>query len=116
MPTILVVDDEPAVLNSVALALRGQGYRILPAMSAKAALAICKAEEEIDLLISDIQMPGMGQLLTLFVPGFGNTLTGPVSCCQGAPAGGWSEGEFSDVFRQVNDARCQPEYRRIQAS
>jgi hypothetical protein len=116
MPTILVVDDEPAVLNSVALALRGRGYRILPAMSAKAALATCEAEEEIDLLISDIQMPGMGQLLTLFVPSFGNTLTGPVSCCQGAAAGGWTEVEFSDIFQLVNDARCQPEHRRMQGS
>lgn len=55
---ILVVDDEPAMLELVARMLSSRGYRVLVADSAKKALAMLE-NEKIDLLLSDIVMPDM---------------------------------------------------------
>jgi two-component system, cell cycle sensor histidine kinase and response regulator CckA len=59
MPTILAVDDERMVLEAVSEALQGEGYWVLAANGARTALAACEADVNIDLLITDIQMPGM---------------------------------------------------------
>jgi len=56
--TILVVDDEPALLDLTALILSQQGYQIFKAESAQQALEILKVET-IDLLLSDVIMPDM---------------------------------------------------------
>jgi CheY-like chemotaxis protein len=57
---VLVVDDEPCVLNAVCLMLGHSGFRVLPAASPEAALQIAAIHHEpIDLLLSDIIMPGM---------------------------------------------------------
>ena len=55
---ILVVDDEPALCLFVAEVLEGYGYTVLRAANAEDALA-CLAVEKIDLVISDVLMPGM---------------------------------------------------------
>jgi DNA-binding response OmpR family regulator len=58
--TVLVVDDEPAVLQFVCHALSGYGYRALPAPDGLQARDIVeKAGPAIDLLLSDVMMPGM---------------------------------------------------------
>ncbi|NOX09676.1 MAG: response regulator [Gammaproteobacteria bacterium] len=56
--TILVVDDEIALLNLTSEILEQQGYQVFRAECAKEALEIM-ASEHIDLLISDIIMPDM---------------------------------------------------------
>jgi signal transduction histidine kinase len=57
--TVLVVEDEPAVRNFVASALRADGYRLLLAGSAEEALQLAEDRNEvIDLLITDAIMPG----------------------------------------------------------
>jgi CheY-like chemotaxis protein len=57
--TVLVVEDESAVRNLVASALRRDGYRLLLAASAEEALAIAAGHrEKIDLLLTDAIMPG----------------------------------------------------------
>ncbi len=56
--TILIVDDEPALLNLASEILRSQGYRVLSATRAQQALEIMK-KEYVDLLLSDIIMPEM---------------------------------------------------------
>jgi two-component system, cell cycle sensor histidine kinase and response regulator CckA len=57
--TILVVEDEPAVRNLVASALRADDYRLLLASSAEEALQMVEASSErIDLLLTDAIMPG----------------------------------------------------------
>ncbi len=56
--TILVVDDEPALLNLTYAILNKHGYKVLRAESAKLALEILESEH-VDLLISDIIMPEM---------------------------------------------------------
>jgi CheY-like chemotaxis protein len=57
--TLLIAEDEPAVRNLVASALRNEGYRLLIASSAEEALALAGAHEgAIDLLLTDAVMPG----------------------------------------------------------
>ncbi len=58
-PAVLVVEDEPLLLMVVSETLRDAGYAVWEACDAEAALAIIKAESGIDLLISDVKMPGM---------------------------------------------------------
>jgi len=57
-PTILVVDDELAVLNLVKLILETAGYTVLPASDVHQALAFFQNRDcSIDLLLTDINMP-----------------------------------------------------------
>jgi putative nucleotidyltransferase with HDIG domain len=56
--TVLFVDDEENVLNSVERIFVGSGLRILRALSAEEALSIIK-KEEIAVLVSDNLMPGI---------------------------------------------------------
>lgn len=57
--TILVVDDSEAVCEVIEILLSRAGYRVLTAMNGNDALQIAQETPEIDLLISDIEMPGM---------------------------------------------------------
>jgi two-component system cell cycle sensor histidine kinase/response regulator CckA len=57
--TLLIVEDEPAVRNLVASALRHDGYHLLLATSAEEALKMADAHEgPLDLLLTDAVMPG----------------------------------------------------------
>jgi two-component system cell cycle sensor histidine kinase/response regulator CckA len=56
--TILIVDDEPLVLQLCCSILASKGYQVLSAASAEEALRICEGERrQVDLLLSDIVMP-----------------------------------------------------------
>jgi len=58
--TILLVDDEAAVLRATARLLTLLGYRVLEAAHGAEALAIARAEHRaIDLLLTDVLMPEM---------------------------------------------------------
>ena len=58
--TILVVEDEDAVRAIAVLALRTRGYTVLDAKSGKKALlAFDKHRGRIDLLVTDVVMPGL---------------------------------------------------------
>jgi len=56
--SILVVDDEKALVDLAKDILTGQGYRVFTANSGKQALEILK-NEKIDLMMSDVIMPNM---------------------------------------------------------
>lgn len=58
MARILVVDDDPAVLKSVARQLKRWGHTTIFADSARAAAASLAADD-VDVLVSDLQMPEM---------------------------------------------------------
>jgi CheY-like chemotaxis protein len=60
--TVLVVDDEPLVLELARRALARSGYDVLAARSASEALEFFKQNRPIHLLLSDIVMPGMSGL------------------------------------------------------
>jgi two-component system NtrC family sensor kinase len=55
---VLVVEDDEAVLETARTVISELGYATLAARSGAEALAILKREEPIDLLFSDIVMPG----------------------------------------------------------
>lgn len=54
----LIVDDEPDLLQLAAQYLGRLGYRTLTAEHASAALQILESDEQVDLLFSDVVMPG----------------------------------------------------------
>lgn len=56
--TILIVDDEEAIINSLCRLLRQDGYHILHTTDALDGLEIL-AKNEVDVVISDQRMPGM---------------------------------------------------------
>ncbi|KQQ96265.1 MASE4 domain-containing protein [Massilia sp. Leaf139] len=56
--TILAVDDEAEILDNVAAMLTQLGYKVLTAASADAAARLLDAETRIDLLFTDVIMPG----------------------------------------------------------
>lgn len=55
MPKILIVDDEPTILNLLNKILTGQGYDTTPASNGEKALQLLESEA-FDLMISDINM------------------------------------------------------------
>ena len=56
--TVLVIDDEPTVRMLVAEVLDGLGYVALEAADGPAGLEILRSEARIDLLITDVGLPG----------------------------------------------------------
>jgi DNA-binding NarL/FixJ family response regulator len=65
-PVVLIVDDEPSVVETLAVALRTQPYMILTATSARQAIELL-AQQRVDVIVADELMPGMSgsQLLAL---------------------------------------------------
>ena len=60
LETILVADDDEAVLQVVATILEDAGFRVLSVNSAAAAISVAKGTDgKIDLLLSDVEMPQM---------------------------------------------------------
>jgi CheY-like chemotaxis protein len=57
-PVVLLVEDEAAVRALAAGVLRRQGLTVLEAPTAKAALQLAENQNRIDLLLTDIVMPG----------------------------------------------------------
>lgn len=55
---ILVVEDEPTIRELVVETLEGLGYTVIAAGNAAEALDVIRADREIDLLFTDIVMPG----------------------------------------------------------
>jgi DNA-binding response OmpR family regulator len=58
-PTILVVDDEPSVLNVLCGVLASRGYGVAGAGSAEQALEMYAACGPVDLVLTDVVMPQM---------------------------------------------------------
>jgi two-component system cell cycle sensor histidine kinase/response regulator CckA len=56
---VLLVEDEDAVRLFGARALRNQGYQVIEARSAETALDALRANPAVDVLVTDVVMPGM---------------------------------------------------------
>jgi CheY-like chemotaxis protein len=56
---VLIVEDEPAVRMLVGEALAEAGYRTIEAADAEAALDILESATPIDLMVTDVGLPGM---------------------------------------------------------
>ncbi len=60
-PSVLLVDDDPAVLESLGRLLHRAGFRVLQAGGTGAALALLW-RERVDIIVSDLRMPGVDGL------------------------------------------------------
>ncbi len=58
-PRVLVVDDDPLILETVCEILQLAGYKVLSASNAAAALPIIEQGGNIDVLLTDFSMPGL---------------------------------------------------------
>ena len=57
-PTVLLVDDEPELRAIVAFVLAEEGCRVLEAEDAEDALTVLRSPAPVDLLFTDITLPG----------------------------------------------------------
>jgi len=62
---VLVVDDDELIQDSMRVILEGLGHRVALAGSGEEALALVEAGENPDLIILDINMPGLGGVAAL---------------------------------------------------
>ncbi|MFS8638585.1 MAG: response regulator, partial [Gemmatimonadota bacterium] len=63
-PTIFVVDDDPALLRGLDIALQGRGYAVRTAPGGAEFLELLESESP-DLVVMDVMMPGMSGLEVL---------------------------------------------------
>jgi PAS domain S-box-containing protein len=57
--TLLVVEDEPVVRSVIVDMLKDEGYRVLEAVDGPSGLRVLRETPNIDLLVTDIGLPGM---------------------------------------------------------
>jgi CheY-like chemotaxis protein len=97
-PTVLLVDDDPFVVRLMSRALRTSGLTVLEAHSGEEALKLINEVQDVDLVISDVNMPGMSgsQLLGIVRRNWPNS---KFLFCSGYPeqfsAQGWRDMECS---------------------
>ena len=65
VPTILVVDDEVLVRVVIAEYLRDCGYRVVEAGSAEDAVTILNSQLKVDIVFTDLELPGRSSGLEL---------------------------------------------------
>ncbi len=57
-PTVLLVEDEVLIRMALAQELRNGGYTVIEAASSEEALRILRSNIPVDLVLTDIRMPG----------------------------------------------------------
>ena len=62
---LLMVDDDASVLDIMVEQLRATGYSVTIALSGRQALDLLDGELEVDVLICDLSMPGLGGMATI---------------------------------------------------
>jgi CheY-like chemotaxis protein len=85
--TVLVIEDEPVVRGVILEMLAEQGYRTLEAMDGPSGLKILRSDEPLDLLVTDVGLPGMNgrqvadqaretrpELKVLFITGYAESV------------------------------------------
>ncbi|MFD2225231.1 PAS domain S-box protein [Microvirga arabica] len=86
--TVLVVEDEPVIRNLIVEVLQDLGYRALEAPDGPAGLKILQSRQHIDLLVTDVGLPGINgrqladaaretrpHLKVLFITGYAENAT-----------------------------------------
>ena len=63
--TILVVDDEPHIVQFTAMNLEVEGFSVATAADGLQALSILEANDGVDLVVLDVMMPGLDGFETL---------------------------------------------------
>ena len=64
-PVVLLVEDEPLTRMDACLSLQDAGFEVLDAADAEAALALVRDRADIAVMVTDVQMPGPLDGLTL---------------------------------------------------
>src|SRR5580698_8037145 len=59
LPTILLIEDEAIIRLGTTAMLEDAGYEVMEAGDASEALAILSSHPEIDVVLTDVQMPGV---------------------------------------------------------
>ncbi len=92
-PSLLIVDDEPSILQSLGGLLSDEGFGVTTALNGYEALKIIEAESP-DLVLLDIWMPGIDGIETLKEikndnPNIqaGSSSGDPIACRKTVPAG-----------------------------
>ena len=67
MTKILVIDDEPSIINLVSAYLKPEGYEVYTAADGNAGLKAARAFKP-DLIILDLMLPGMDGIELLSTP------------------------------------------------
>ncbi|WCR44199.1 response regulator [Stutzerimonas stutzeri] len=57
--TVLVVDDDPLVLENTSALLEDLGYRVNAVDNGEAALCLLRRQDDFDILVTDHMMPGI---------------------------------------------------------
>jgi len=84
IPIVLLVDDEPSVVEGLKLRMRSKQFQVITATSAKEALELL-TQHEVRVVVSDERMPGMqgSEFLSVVADSFPDTtriiLTGQAS-------------------------------------
>jgi CheY-like chemotaxis protein len=86
--TVLIVEDEPVVRGLIVEVLEDLGYRTLEAADGPAGLKILQSKQPIDLLVTDVGLPGVNgrqvadqarewrpDLKVLFITGYAENAT-----------------------------------------
>jgi CheY-like chemotaxis protein len=117
-PVVLVVDDEDLILEMMAEELEENGFRVLTASNGAEALATLDAGRAVDILVTDLSMPGMDGLAVIRAaqvryPGLPAVLlTGYAGDGAALAVGGAISGSFSLLRKPVRAAHLVD---RIQA-
>jgi CheY-like chemotaxis protein len=114
-PTILIVDDEPGVRRFARSLLTANGFSVVEASNAAAALALCERHVgTMRLLLTDFKMPGLNgvelttrvtarypQIKVLFMTAFAADLAGEIGSDVRFLAKPFSEPELVEAVRRM---------------
>jgi CheY-like chemotaxis protein len=106
---VLVVEDEILIRAAVAEFLRGAGYKVMEAANAAEAVAVFASRTQVDLVFSDINMPGpmdgvdLGRWIADYHPGIHVILTSAISHARRAGESG--AGFLMKPYRLAEAAR-----------
>lgn len=116
--TVLIVDDEQAIRESLSLILEDEGFTCLCAADGLDALKVIK-EKKIDILITDVHMPKMDglQLLketrlispethSIVITAYSETDNAIRSLHMGASGYLIKPLDFDDVIKRINELLC----------
>jgi PAS domain S-box-containing protein len=121
-PRVLLVDDDAVVRDVLAASLDDAGYIVLPAESGPDALSRLTAGDRVDIIVSDLTMPGMDGLVLIRMaqeqrPGLPAVLlTGYAGDGAALAVGGALSGKFSLLRKPVSGSQLVDRINALLAS